>query len=485
MLFTDKRDLEQAIDKISEGEFEGFEQVNSKNKNRITNKTVILALKLRAGRNRISGVFKGIFSIATLLSNFDLRLSYYSRKTKTLTEKMSSMAAGVFTASEEITASTTEILNAHNELTTAIDKISEEASALNNNTVKSSDILENIKSENVEVISLSNNMKNEVNNLVEVIQKMQVVIEGIYGISKQTNLLALNASIEAARAGEAGKGFSVVANEIRHLSDTTKTLLGSMNSLLSEVDEASQKSSVSVDKTVESINMVNSDIEAMSSIMIENVDYINQITENLAHIATYNEEVNASLEEVAAVMVTVNEEAQAVSELAITMEDIGDSMDNMSISMKEIESNLEAISITSGQMASNRLYGLGNEDFIKTINAAINAHANWVITLKTNAEKMKIHPIQTDEHKCGFGHFYYSVKPTSPKILELWNAVEKYHHDFHKKGDAVSAGIKDKNAMITMNSVKEAEAISCKMIDIFNRMIEITNDMQLKGEFVF
>jgi len=50
----------------------------------------------------------------------------------------------------------------------------------------------------------------------------------IQGITKQTHLLALNAGIEAARAGEAGKGFSVVADEVKIVSQQIAKLSGQM-----------------------------------------------------------------------------------------------------------------------------------------------------------------------------------------------------------------------------------------------------------------
>ena len=48
------------------------------------------------------------------------------------------------------------------------------------------------------------------------------MIKNVNSIASDINLLSLNASIEAARAGEAGKGFSVVAENIRELSDKSK-----------------------------------------------------------------------------------------------------------------------------------------------------------------------------------------------------------------------------------------------------------------------
>ncbi|MBQ9984372.1 MAG: 4Fe-4S binding protein [Lachnospiraceae bacterium] len=94
----------------------------------------------------------------------------------------------------------------------------------------------------------------------------------ISGIANKTNLLSLNASIEAARAGEQGRGFAVVAEEIRNLSDSTKSLIDANNQ---EAQEIIPKVNRSVD------------------IIREVIDKIEGMTEKVSTIAASSEEISA------------------------------------------------------------------------------------------------------------------------------------------------------------------------------------------------
>lgn len=106
-----------------------------------------------------------------------------------------------------------------------------------------------------EISVSSSNLRDEILAIGKVSTEINQVLDAIGNIAAQTKMLGLNAAIEAARAGEAGRGFGVVAEEIRKLSDdsrSTAELIRNMTKTIeSKISDTIKKSNIALDAAQE------------------------------------------------------------------------------------------------------------------------------------------------------------------------------------------------------------------------------------------
>ena len=163
-----------------------------------------------------------------------------------------------------------------------------------------------IQADNVN--SSSKVVEDVITALTDKVQRVGTFVDTIISISSQTNLLALNASIEAARAGEAGRGFSVVADEIRQLSENTKTASNNITNIIHELNADTKMANESIENAVNSVmkqnelisqtrenfNHVSQEVELLSKnigevkgCMEQTKQLSNSIYENITHLSAF------------------------------------------------------------------------------------------------------------------------------------------------------------------------------------------------------
>jgi methyl-accepting chemotaxis protein len=98
--------------------------------------------------------------------------------------------------------------------------------------------------------------------------KIAKVGDSIEAIAQRTNLLALNATIEAARAGPVGRGFSVVAAEVKNLSQETASATQVIGNLVASVQSAA-RNAVAI---VEAVGAMTQDMVAATDAALTHTD---------------------------------------------------------------------------------------------------------------------------------------------------------------------------------------------------------------------
>lgn len=91
-------------------------------------------------------------------------------------------------------------------------------------------------------------------------EEINKYINEINQLSRQTNLIAINSAIEAAHVGSKGAGFSVIAKEIKYLSDQVNTSADNISVLTRSIESSASNVGAVVSDQRPVIERINEDI---------------------------------------------------------------------------------------------------------------------------------------------------------------------------------------------------------------------------------
>ncbi len=224
-------------------------------------------------------------------------------------------ADNVRVASQELNTSSQQLSQGASEQASSAEEVSssmeEMASSIELNTAnaKETEKVANHISSNID--NLSNSSKES----LEAIQNISNRITIINEIAYQTNILALNASVEAARAGEHGRGFSVVAGEVRKLSEQSKKAAAEIGQLAASSVDITYKTRKLLEEMLPEVEKIIAMVREVASASMEQSSAGDQINDTIQQLNQIAQENAASSEEMATSSEELDSQAQQLYEI--------------------------------------------------------------------------------------------------------------------------------------------------------------------------
>lgn len=453
-----------------EGTHEEFENFNRALKN--------YANALERNRDMVRELLPYVFSTIASLSVFDVKLDLQSSTIQEFVNNLMRISNGFKNEFTDITHSQQNNLDSIVKASDLLSVGADTAKKLDQSMIEEKHMIENIQLTLNDLSQKSKEMGGEVDELISLISTITDTIGGIKNIADHITLVALNASVEAARAGEAGKGFSVIASEVRTLSENTKNLLNKLNGLLDKVADSSDNSKAALDLTFEGISKISDMSKTLLTSTITNNDYTAEVSHNIGETYDFMQSVSAGTRKTADAIEKSTGEVDHIISITQDLAGVADEIAAVSKSFQEMmDGSGEMMTSLSGKIMQTRQLGISNDEFIEIIEKAIVAHRGWVKTASDMADEMHVLPLQTNEHKCGFGYYYYSMTPVAPQILSIWREIEPIHHSLHNLGHSIIDSIRADDQFSAGKHVRLAVDYSEQIIHLFEKIINETKNM--------
>ncbi|ABX41001.1 methyl-accepting chemotaxis protein [Lachnoclostridium phytofermentans] len=384
----------------------------------------------------------GTLGIVNNLLQFITKLDYVKEMIQD-TKAQVEMTEAAATNSEQIATATEDISNYMQESSVNIKQAIGETNECLNKVNKT---FEKIESD----INGISTVKEIMAKVTEETVKINELVNIIKSVADQTNLLSLNASIEAARAGEHGKGFSVVASEIKKLSESTKEKVDIIKDIVKDLSDKTLEASGEIDHVVNDFGSTKIAINEATGDIKEIYASMNLVEDSFASILADVEEQTATTQEMSSIIQIIYEKT----------EKLRNNSDRTGQAFFEISQQIDEIRIQA-------LCCTENVDANTMIEMSIADHLMW----KWRIYNMILGYITIDaadagdHHECRLGKWVSTLNQNDERIRNLLVKMELPHSNVHIIAKKAIQEYNSGNKGTAENLLHEIETNSKAVVD--------------------
>jgi methyl-accepting chemotaxis protein len=313
------------------------------------------------------------------------------------TEDSYSVVLEMSQTSKAISASSGQALSAVEDTSASVEEVAASVREVEDHAGDSSKLADKVRdiTSNIGMMSVVNAVEgmeaisDEVKKSADIIQRLgarsvdiEKVLSVIRDVTEQTNLLSLNAAILAAQAGEYGKSFSVVADEIRALSERTASSTREIGGIVKTIQRDIKDTVYSIDearlKVDEGNGLVVKVGEALREILtasIQSTDMTKAIERATGEQAIGLKQITSAVEDIRKVMNSVAKSTkEQENALSYLLEGVGDVKEVAELSKRGAGEQAEGTRIISRniELANERIQQINkNVAYQKKLNTEI------------------------------------------------------------------------------------------------------------------